>query len=333
MKQLSLSLFKFSFLLVLGASLGLATESSLSKPKETSAYADKSAFYMGGGYQLGAVSKSQTDLDLSQRFSLLGGFLGSSYATLPPSNQAPNIPLLPPIVSPNPIISSTFLNYQKGEPKSSTAVSNGFGLTLGYKIVGKNKNTKWAGVRFGIFYDFSASTYKRGAYFSNLTMQKTNSMILSTYGAYVDWLINAYNSEKFFAGFRLGIAFAGVSYSLKNSKIYQTYLNEYLGGNIATSAFQFLVNLGVRLGGKHNHFEFGIKIPTIESNYMQANTDKVKSSTITTQYKTQNGAIASFNAQNKGLNALYYDKGYSNIPYHIAFKRDFALYFNYIYSF
>ncbi|WP_104713525.1 outer membrane protein [Helicobacter cetorum] len=318
-KNLSLFLrtfafLKHGFLLALGSSLGLAIEPNLSKSniKETSTYADKSAFYIGGGYQLGAVSKSQINLALMQQFSMLG----FGYATLSQDvsqvNQTPSIPLFPPLVNPSPAIGSVFLNYQKGEPKSSTAISNGFGLTLGYKIIGKHKHTKWAGVRFGIFYDFSASTYKRGAYFYNLTMQKTNPIMISTYGAYLDWLINAYNGEKFFVGFRLGIAFAGASYSLKDSKIYQAYLNEYFGGNTTTSAFQFLVNLGVRLGGKHNHFEFGIKIPTIESNYMQANTNNVRN--------------------NKKIQNLFYS-GYSNIPYNIAFKRDFALYFNYIYSF
>ncbi|WP_104761117.1 outer membrane beta-barrel protein [Helicobacter cetorum] len=30
---------------------------------------------------------------------------------------------------------------------------------------------------------------------------------------------------------------------------------------------QFLVNLGIRLGNRHNHFDIGVKIPTINNTY------------------------------------------------------------------
>uniref|UniRef100_UPI000CF038D4 outer membrane protein n=1 Tax=Helicobacter cetorum TaxID=138563 RepID=UPI000CF038D4 len=261
--------------------------------QDTKRYADKSAFYLGLGYQLGNVGKTLTTTNYAIQVQKQG-FLD---------------------------LDSTISLNQEQHSSSSSSISNGVGIVLGYKWVGKHKRTKWSGFRWGLFGDLTASTYQRGSYFYNNTISATNSneqiyqkngdIKIITYGTYLDWLINAYNGDKFFAGFRLGVAFGGANYSVSDTNVYQSYLKQYVGGNLTYGTFQFLVNLGVRLGGRHNHFEFGVKIPTISDTYMQANTNKHK------------------------ILSLLYGMGSLNakLPYSVTFQRNFALYFNYIFSF
>ncbi|WP_104748292.1 outer membrane protein [Helicobacter cetorum] len=253
----------------------------------TKRYADKSAFYMGLGYQLGSIQHNNTNMDLF---------------------QYPNKDKI-------------VLSALESPTQKRSYVSNGFGLMLGYKWVGKHKETKWFGFRWGLFYDMSASVYGRGSLAYNLfdsnpfAYQKTESIVISTYGTYMDLLLNAYNGDKFFAGFRIGIAFAGANYDLSDEKTYRNYLKNTFGGKINNNAFQFLVNLGVRLGGKHNHFGFGIKIPTYYiNNYMLMN-----------KLNNSKEDVAQF--------LSLYENGYRSIPYKAVFRRNYSIYFNYIYSF
>ncbi len=185
-------------------------------------------------------------------------------------------------------------------------VSNGLGVQAGYKWVGKHEETKWFGFRWGLFYDLSASLY--GA-------QESQSIIISTYGTYMDLLFNAYNGDKFFAGFNLGIAFAGVYKKLSNELLYQTLLQDTFGGKVDPNGFQFLVDLGVRLGNKRNQFGFGIKIPTYYFNH----------------YYSMNNISNNSGDILKVLRFLEY--GINSLLYQVDFRRNYSVYFNYTYSF
>ncbi|AFI04673.1 outer membrane protein [Helicobacter cetorum] len=261
----------------------------------TKRYADKSAFYMGLGYQLGSIQHNNTNINLT---SAQVAIKDKSY---------------------------TLLNSALSPTYKRSYVSNGFGLMLGYKWVGKHKETKWFGFRWGLFYDMSASVYGRGNLSYNgyntftanpFAYQKTESIVISTYGTYMDLLLNAYNGDKFFAGFSVGVAFAGVNYDLSDKKTYKNYLKSAFGGKINDNAFQFLVNLGVRLGGKHNQFGFGIKIPTYYlNNYMAMNNPH-----------NDEKDILKTTALLKGGNIV-------SLPYREVFRRNYSIYFNYIYSF
>ncbi len=235
-------------------------------------YADRSAFYLGLGYQLGSIQHNSSNLNLSQRFNKSQIIFSDS-------------------------LSPVFKN---------SYVSNGLGVQVGYKWVGKHEETKWFGFRWGLFYDLSASLYGQ---------KESQSIIISTYGTYMDLLLNAYNGDKFFAGFNLGIAFAGVYDRLSDALLYQTLLQNTFGGKVNSNGFQFLVDLGVRLGNKHNQFGFGIKIPTYYFNH----------------YYSMNNI--SNNSENvlKVLRLLEY--GINSLLYQVDFRRNYSVYFNYTYSF
>lgn len=185
-------------------------------------------------------------------------------------------------------------------------VSNGLGVQAGYKWVGKHEETKWFGFRWGLFYDLSASLYGQ---------KESQSVIISTYGTYMDLLFNAYNGDKFFAGFNLGIAFAGVYDKLSDALLYQALLLDTFGGKVDPNGFQFLVNLGVRLGNKHNQFGFGIKIPTYYFNH----------------YYSMNNISNNSEDVLKVLRFLEY--GINSLLYQVDFRRNYSVYFNYTYSF
>ncbi|RVY74989.1 outer membrane protein [Helicobacter pylori] len=235
-------------------------------------YADRSAFYLGLGYQLGSIQHNSSNLNLSQRFNKSQIIFSDS-------------------------LSPVFKN---------SYVSNGFGVQVGYKWVGKHEETKWFGFRWGLFYDLSASLY--GA-------QESQSIIISTYGTYMDLLFNAYNGDKFFAGFNLGIAFAGVYGKLSDALLYQALLLDTFGGKVDPNGFQFLVNLGVRLGNKCNQFGFGIKIPTYYFNH----------------YYSMNNISNNSEDVLKVLRFLEY--GINSLLYQVDFRRNYSVYFNYTYSF
>ncbi|MGL2833739.1 outer membrane protein [Helicobacter pylori] len=235
-------------------------------------YADRSAFYLGLGYQLGSVQHNSSNLNLFQQFNKSQIVFSDG-------------------------LSSVFKN---------SYVSNGLGVQVGYKWVGKHEETKWFGFRWGLFYDLSASLY--GA-------QESQSILISTYGTYMDLLFNAYNGDKFFAGFNLGIAFAGVYDKLSNELLYQTLLLDTFGGKVNPNGFQFLVDLGVRLGNKHNQFGFGIKVPTYYFNH----------------YYSMNNISNNSKDVLKVLRFLEY--GINSVLYRVDFRRNYSVYFNYTYSF
>ncbi|RVZ06324.1 outer membrane protein [Helicobacter pylori] len=235
-------------------------------------YADRSAFYLGLGYQLGSIQHNSSNLNLSQRFNKSQIIFSDS-------------------------LSPVFKN---------SYVSNGLGVQVGYKWVGKHEETKWFGFRWGLFYDLSASLYGQ---------KESQSVIISTYGTYMDLLLNAYNGDKFFAGFNLGIAFAGVYDRLSDALLYQTLLQNTFGGKVDPNGFQFLVDLGVRLGNEHNQFGFGIKIPTYYFNH----------------YYSMNNISNSNENVLKVLRFLEY--GINSLLYQVDFRRNYSVYFNYTYSF
>lgn len=235
-------------------------------------YADRSAFYLGIGYQLGSTQHNSNNLNLFQRFTRTQIIFSDG-------------------------LSPVFKN---------SYVSNGLGVQVGYKWVGKHEETKWFGFRWGLFYDLSASLYGT---------QESQSVIISTYGTYMDLLFNAYNGDKFFAGFNLGIAFAGVYDKLSNELLYQTLLLDTFGGKVNPNGFQFLVDLGVRLGNKHNQFGFGVKVPTYYFNH----------------YYSMNNISNNSKDVLKVLRFLEY--GINSLLYQVDFRRNYSVYFNYTYSF
>ncbi|MFB1284320.1 outer membrane protein [Helicobacter pylori] len=235
-------------------------------------YADRSAFYLGLGYQLGSIQHNYSNLNLSQQFNKSQIVFSDG-------------------------LSPVFKN---------SYVSNGFGVQVGYKWVGKHEETKWFGFRWGLFYDLSASLYGQ---------KESQSIIISTYGTYMDLLLNAYNGDKFFAGFNLGIAFAGVYDKLSDELLYQTLLLDTFGGKVDSNGFQFLVDLGVRLGNKCNQFGFGIKIPTYYFNH----------------YYSMNNISNNSGDVLKVLRFLEY--GINSLLYQVDFRRNYSVYFNYTYSF
>ncbi|WQX38712.1 outer membrane protein [Helicobacter pylori] len=235
-------------------------------------YADRSAFYLGLGYQLGSIQHNSSNLNLSQRFNKSQIIFSDS-------------------------LSPVFKN---------SYVSNGLGVQVGYKWVGKHEETKWFGFRWGLFYDLSASLYGS---------QESQSVIISTYGTYMDLLLNAYNGDKFFAGFNLGIAFAGVYDKLSDALLYQALLQNTFDGKVNPNGFQFLVDLGVRLGNKRNQFGFGIKIPTYYFNH----------------YYSMNNISNNSGDVLKVLRFLEY--GINSLLYQVDFRRNYSVYFNYTYSF
>ncbi|MCQ2899076.1 outer membrane protein [Helicobacter pylori] len=235
-------------------------------------YADRSAFYLGLGYQLGSIQHNSSNLNLSQQFNKSQIIFSDG-------------------------LSPVFKN---------SYVSNGLGVQVGYKWVGKHEETKWFGFRWGLFYDLSTSLYGP---------KESQSIIISTYGTYMDLLLNAYNGDKFFAGFNLGIAFAGVYDKLSDALLYQALLLDTFGGKVDPNGFQFLVNLGVRLGNKRNQFDFGIKIPTYYFNH----------------YYSMNNISNNSEDVLKVLRFLEY--GINSLLYQVDFRRNYSVYFNYTYSF
>ncbi len=235
-------------------------------------YADQSAFYLGLGYQLGSIQHNSSNLNLSQQFNKSQIIFSDG-------------------------LSPVFKN---------SYVSNGLGVQVGYKWVGKHEETKWFGFRWGLFYDLNASLYGQ---------KESQSIIISTYGTYMDLLFNAYNGDKFFAGFNLGIAFAGVYDKVSDALLYQALLLDTFGGKVDPNGFQFLVNLGVRLGNKCNQFGFGIKIPTYYFNH----------------YYSMNNISNNSGDVLKVLRFLEY--GINSLLYQVDFRRNYSVYFNYTYSF
>ncbi|GAA8937895.1 hypothetical protein HpEKB20_10930 [Helicobacter pylori] len=102
---------------------------------------------------------------------------------------------------------------------------------------------------------------------------------------------------------------------LSDALLYQTLLQDTFGGKVDSNGFQFLVNLGVRLGNKHNQFGFGIKIPTYYFNH----------------YYSMNDISNNSEDVLKVLRFLEY--GINSLLYRVDFRRNYSVYFNYTYSF
>ncbi|WP_158653874.1 outer membrane beta-barrel protein [Helicobacter cetorum] len=151
-----------------------------------------------------------------------------------------------------------------------SATTNGGDIVLGYKWVGDRENTKWSGARVGVF--ASGSVYMSNIFnelsdlnnclfnacpisTSNMVNQALQNMNVgfSNYGVYSDWLINAYNGDRFFAGFRIGGALAGSTY--------------FSSSGVMGNFFQFFVNLGLRIGFSRHAFEFVAKLPTVTNKF------------------------------------------------------------------
>uniref|UniRef100_UPI00131568A6 outer membrane beta-barrel protein n=1 Tax=Helicobacter cetorum TaxID=138563 RepID=UPI00131568A6 len=151
-----------------------------------------------------------------------------------------------------------------------SATTNGGDIVIGYKWVGDREETKWSGARVGVF--ASGSIYMPNIFneLSNLnnclfnacpisTSDRVNQALqdmnvgFSNYGVYSDWLINAYNGDRFFAGLRIGGALAGSTY--------------FSSSGVMGTFFQFFVNLGLRIGFSRHAFEFVAKLPTVTNQF------------------------------------------------------------------
>ncbi|AFI04043.1 outer membrane protein [Helicobacter cetorum] len=157
-------------------------------------------------------------------------------------------------------------------------VSNGFGVSLGYKhFFG---NARKLGLRYYGFFDYGYSKMGIGN-------QESSANVL-VYGAGMDFLWNVfgrtYNTKAVNFGFFGGIQLAGTSWlSSLHNQIVEEWGN---AKDINGANFQFLFNLGIRTnfaefkryGGKHRNkgvlsqqgVEFGIKIPTINQVYLKS---------------------------------------------------------------
>ncbi|WP_104712998.1 outer membrane protein [Helicobacter cetorum] len=155
--------------------------------------ADKSAFYLGVGYQLSAINTSYSTKSITDSYYMVG---------------------------------------------------NGFGVVLGGKFLTQRKNLEHVGLRYGIFYDQTFSSYHS---------------YISTYGMELSGLWDFTNTPKHFFGLEVGIGIAGASYLPGNA------LHGIIAKNLGqqNSLFQLLVNVGARFGLGHNEIALGLKFPTI----------------------------------------------------------------------
>ncbi|WP_104760842.1 outer membrane protein [Helicobacter cetorum] len=157
-------------------------------------------------------------------------------------------------------------------------VSNGFGVSLGYKhFFG---NARKLGLRYYGFFDYGYTKMGIG--------NQSSSANVLVYGAGMDFLWNVfgrtYNTKAVNFGFFGGIQLAGTSWlSSLHNQIVQEWGN---AKDINEANFQFLFNLGIRTNfaefkryaGRHHNkgmlaqqgVEFGIKIPTINQVYLKS---------------------------------------------------------------
>lgn len=161
---------------------------------------------------------------------------------------------------------------------SYLAVMQGLGISAGYKqFLGKKK---WFGLRYYGFFDYGHAVFGANA----LTKLNTtgfcppdpsyrgkgssnycpfpNISDMFTYGVGIDTLYNVINKQDVTFGFFFGAAIAG------NSWANTTRNHLMVIRHIDPAIFQFLFNLGLRTAiGKHQEFDFGVKIPTINDYY------------------------------------------------------------------
>ncbi|WP_104758853.1 outer membrane protein [Helicobacter bizzozeronii] len=287
----------------------LAAEESPKKPQEAKASAHKkvrasqgrhgerNGFFIGGDYQLGMMSSTeQACSPTSVTYHVGGTPVTKSMSTCDGSRSAITANGVTNFVYGN-MGNKNYMGYLHGK----SYVTNGLGVLMGYKHF--FKKLPELGLRYYGFFDWAHSYYR---YFQALNSgpqdiyQQTN---IFAYGVGTDLLFNPkpFNKENFHFGFFLGLGIGGTSFA-PTSKFFNQLLQEY-GTHMRTSNFQFFVNGGIRVGSRHNGFEFGIKIPTIGTNYFYSN-----------------GAKATYNDTYKR-------------PYSLTLHRNFVFYWRYMVSF
>ncbi|WP_104713163.1 outer membrane protein [Helicobacter cetorum] len=180
------------------------------------------------------------------------------------------------------------------------AVMQGIGLTVGYKQFYGAK--RWFGMRYYGFMDYGHSNFGGGALtgwdnnvcdpqsvqagtpcgMENLGTDKdpvynnahstrfNNISDMFTYGVGIDTLYNVINRENASFGFFFGAQIAGNSWGNTLGSLVEAKDTRYKhqSASIDPAIFQFLFNLGMRTHiGKHQGFDFGVKIPTINVYY------------------------------------------------------------------
>ncbi|GMB93070.1 Outer membrane protein Omp4 [Helicobacter bizzozeronii] len=283
----------------------LAAEESPKKPQEAKASAHKkvrasqgrhgerNGFFIGGDYQLGMMSSTeQACSPTSVTYHVGGTSVTKNISTCDGSRSAITANEVTNFVYGN-MGNKNYMGYLHGK----SYVTNGLGVLMGYKHF--FKKLPELGLRYYGFFDWAHSYYR---YFQTLNSgpqdiyQQTN---VFAYGVGTDLLFNPkpFNKENFHFGFFLGVAIGGTSFA-PTSTFFNQLLQAY-GTRLRTSNFQFFVNGGIRVGSRHNGFEFGIKIPTIGTNYFYSN-----------------GA-----------------KAVMNTPYSLTLHRNFVFYWRYMVSF
>ncbi|GMT38212.1 Outer membrane protein Omp4 [Helicobacter bizzozeronii] len=256
-------------------------------------HGERNGFFIGADYQLGMMSSTeQACSPTSVTYDVGGTSVTKSMSTCDGSRSAITANGVTNFVYGN-MGNKNYMGYLHGK----SYVTNGFGVLMGYKHF--FKKLPELGLRYYGFFDYAASGYR---YFKSLNSgpqdiyQQTN---VFAYGVGTDLLFNPkpFNKENFHFGFFLGVAIGGTSFT-PTSKFFNQLLQAY-GTRLRTSNFQFFVNGGIRVGSRHNGFEFGIKIPTIGTNYFYSN-----------------GA-----------------KAVMNTPYSLTLHRNFVFYWRYMVSF
>ncbi|WP_104747974.1 outer membrane protein [Helicobacter cetorum] len=237
----------------------VATESNiekhLDKPKEhKKVKGEKDAWYVGISYQVGQASESVRNPDRNSPYN--------------------------------------FRKFPVGKT-DYLAVMQGIGLTVGYKQFYGAK--RWFGMRYYGFMDYGHSNFGGGAltgWNSNVcydpqtgqrnlpcgvnnpkdgnvsgnTTRFNNISDMFTYGIGIDTLYNVINRENASFGFFFGAQIAGNSWGNTTGTFVRSLVNHKY--DVDPAIFQFLFNLGIRTHiGKHQGFDFGVKIPTINVYY------------------------------------------------------------------
>ncbi|WP_260321701.1 MULTISPECIES: outer membrane protein [unclassified Helicobacter] len=156
---------------------------------------------------------------------------------------------------------------------SNLAVMQGLGISVGYKqFFGKKK---WFGLRYYGFMDYGHAVFGANALVNQGTPSNpiyhtfANISDMFTYGGGIDTLYDVINKKDVTFGFFLGAAIAGNSWGNTTGGTLLNIAYPATSKQVLDPAiFQFLFNLGMRTTiGKHQEFDFGIKIPTINDYY------------------------------------------------------------------
>ncbi|WP_104695368.1 outer membrane protein [Helicobacter salomonis] len=153
------------------------------------------------------------------------------------------------------------LNYPKFPSGHYTyaAVMQGLGISVGYKHFLGHK--KWFGLRYYGFMDYGHAVFGANELVPGQgTVANLTDMF--TYGGGIDTLYDVINRDTATFGFFFGVAIAGNSWGNTTGGFLKSK------GDIDPAIFQFLFNAGLRTTiAKHQEFDFGVKIPTINDYY------------------------------------------------------------------